>query len=102
MTLSLGGLIDSNSSMQTLSPLIVHFAASLKPSQQQSIRSTQTSHYTLATKRVRGMWMWERKMGGIEMKAARLRLANSSVVIYLEKWVSVSTPRHKQKVTENH
>ena len=46
--------------------------------------------------------MWERKMGGIEMKAARLRLANSSVVIYLEKWVSVSTPRHKQKVTENH
>lgn len=94
--------MDSNSSTQTLGLSLVHFAASLKPSQQQSMPSTQTSHYTLATKGVKSMWGWEKKTAGIEMRATRFRLASPSVVIYLEKGVSASTPRHKQKVTENH
>lgn len=35
-------------------------------------------------------------------ESSKPRIRSSSVMISLEKWVSASTPRHKQKVIENH
>lgn len=74
-----GGSMDSSSSTQILGPLLspLAFATSLKPSQQQSLPSAQTSHYILAAKGTRGRQGWGRKIGGIEIKAVSLRLASS-------------------------
>lgn len=90
----------ASSSTQTLRPLFtsLSLAVSLKPSQQQSVPSTHTPHYTLAAKRTigrKGSGGGQEEIGRIDIKAVSLGLASSSVMICLEKWVSASAPRHK-------
>lgn len=91
--------MDSSSSTQILGPLLspLAFATSLKPSQQQSLPSAQTSHYILAAKGTRGRQGWGRKIGGIEIKAVSLRLASSSVMICLRSGSQPTTQNTNRK-----
>lgn len=94
--------MDSNSSPQTLGPLSapLSFAASLLASGKAC--PPPTPHTIL----------WQPKEAEISKdrggryehtnESSKPRTTSSSVVICLEKCVSASTPRHKQKVIENH
>lgn len=63
--------MDSSSRTQTLGPLLTPlvFGCFSKPSQQQSMPSTHTLHYTLAAKRTIGRQEQGKETAGIEIKA---------------------------------
>lgn len=95
--------MNSSPRTQTLGPLLtgLSFTVSPKPSQQQRMPSTTTPRYTLAAKGADVGRDEGGRVRDIEIKTTSLGPASSPVMIYLQKWVSASTPRSKQKVMEN-